>query len=92
MSETNAEDKEMFGFRAEKPLAAGIKEFAVENEVSKTDAIKSLIRDGLEVNRVREDIEELREEMKVMRKEMARMEVEQRERSRGLFERLFGGE
>ena len=82
----------MFGFRAEKPLATEIKEFAAENEVSKTDAIKSLVRDGLEVNRVKEDIEELRGEMKVMRKEMARMEVEQRERSRGLFERLFGGE
>ena len=50
MSETTAEDKEMFGFRAEKPLATEIKEFAAENEVSKTDAIKSLVRDGIEAN------------------------------------------
>ena len=90
MSETTAEDKEMFGFRAEKPLATEIKEFATENEVSKTDAIKSLVRDGIEANRMKEDIKELRGEMKVMRKEMARMEAEQRE-SRGLLERLFGG-
>ena len=92
MSETGAEDKEMFGFRAEKPLATEIKEFGTENEVSKTDAIKSLVREGLESNVVKEDIKELREELDEMRKEMARMEVEKGKRSEGFFSRLFGRE
>ena len=56
--------KEMFGFRAEKPLAERIKRFADEQELSESDALRKLVSDGLRESKLEDRIEELEERLK----------------------------
>jgi predicted nuclease with TOPRIM domain len=63
-SESNtSEHKEMFGFRADKPLAEDIHRFSDENNMTKSDALKTLVREGLEAEELRGRIEELESEI-----------------------------
>ena len=76
MAEADQGKKEMFGFRADKPLAEAIKEFAEENELSKSDALKQLVREGLEAERIKEDMSEMQEEMQALQARVEQIEEE----------------
>ena len=60
----------MFGFRAEQPLAEEIKRFAEENNMSKSDALKTLVREGLRTEAIEDDLEELRGEVSELRRQV----------------------
>jgi uncharacterized protein YhaN len=66
--------KEMFGFRADRPLASEIKQFAEENNMSKTDALKRLVREGLEAEELRKELDEVRSEVDEMEERLEAVE------------------
>ena len=53
------EPKRMFGFRAEEPLAEKIDEYAEDNDLNESDALRYLVRQGLETTELTEKVEEL---------------------------------
>ena len=57
MSDT--QEKEAYGFRAPEPLSNQIEEFADVNNMSQSDALRTLVRSGLEAEEIREEMSEL---------------------------------
>lgn len=68
--------KHAWAFRTPEPLTQQIEQFADENEMSQSDALRTLVRSGLEAEEIREEMNELEER------------VERLEDS-GIFSRLF---
>jgi urease accessory protein UreF len=83
MDKDSTGKKEMFGFRAAKPLAKEIKRFAEENEMSKSDALKTLVREGLEADALRDELEEMGDQMEQLSERVEEMEQQ------SLWDRLF---
>lgn len=54
-------EKETFGFRASTDLADNLKEFATEEELSRSDAIRALLRSGLESRELESRVDALEE-------------------------------
>ena len=69
--------KHAWAFRTPEPLTQRIEEFADENQMSQSDALRTLVRSGLEA-------EEIREEMSELEQRVAQLEEQQ-----GLFSRIF---
>lgn len=64
MSEQDSSpQKETFGFRAQKTLATDIREYAEKHEMSGSDALRSLIRQGFETEQMKKRVTELEDEL-----------------------------
>ncbi|AFD04021.1 ORF10 [Halorubrum pleomorphic virus 6] len=72
-----SKEKRAWAFRTPEPLTQRIEEFANENQMSQSDALRTLVRSGLEAEEIREEMNELEQR------------VEQLEQQRGLLSRLF---
>ena len=51
--------KRQWGFRAAEPLSQRIEQFADENDMSQSDALRRLVRSGLEAEKLRDDLDQL---------------------------------
>lgn len=58
-SATRTPEKDMFGFRAESPLAERIRDFSDRKDMSESDAIRALIRHGLRAEELEQRVDEL---------------------------------
>jgi ubiquinone biosynthesis protein UbiJ len=61
--------KESLAFRAPQPLAERVRRFADENSMSQSDALRKLVRDGLEVEEIRDDMETLEQRVERLENE-----------------------
>jgi ubiquinone biosynthesis protein UbiJ len=61
--------KESLAFRAPQPLAEQVRRFADENSMSQSDALRQLVRDGLEVEEIRDDMETLEQRVERLEEE-----------------------
>lgn len=75
--ESDNERKPMVGFRADTPLYNDILEYREERNLSKSDAVRELVRKGLEA-------EEINEKLTEMEARLDRLES----RSEGIFSRF----
>jgi len=63
------QEKTQFGFRAPEPLSNSIGQFASENNMSQSDALRTLVRSGLEAEQIREEMEQLEERVERLESE-----------------------
>lgn len=56
---TESKEKRAWAFRTPEPLSQSIEEFASENNMSQSDALRTLVRSGLEAEEIREEMDRL---------------------------------
>ena len=78
MSETR--HKESVAFRAPEPLLERIKTYSSENNMSQSDALRELVRTGLDAEKLQEEIDSLEHRVE---------ELENRGEEKSFIERLF---
>lgn len=60
MSDTqDGQEKRAWAFRTPEPLSQRIEQFANENSMSQSDALRKLVRAGLDAEEIREEMERL---------------------------------
>ena len=80
MGMSERKHKESVAFRAPEPLLERIKSYSNENDMSQSDALRELVRTGLDAEKLQDEIDSLEHRVE---------ELEQRGEAKSLFERLF---
>jgi len=75
-----SEHKQSVAFRAPEPLLERIKQYSSENNMSQSDALRELVRTGLDAEKLREQIDSLEQRVD---------ELENRDEKKSFIERLF---
>ena len=75
-----SEHKQSVAFRAPEPLLERIRQYSSENNMSQSDALRELVRTGLDAEKLQEEIDSLEQRVD---------ELEQRGEEKSLFKRLF---
>ena len=81
MSENTSKQKVSLAFRAPHPMKEAVTDYSDKHDMSQSDALRQLVREGLEAEELREELQEV--ECRVQRLE------EETEADPGLLDRFF---